>query len=332
LRNKIHVNGHEARDGTVAILNPHAGRGRVARDRAEIERVVNDRFSPAAWLYTTRAGEATELAARAVIDGAARLVAVGGDGLVNEIVNGLFTDENASNRPLFSILPVGSGNDFVKSIGYDGVWPTPPPPLEDTPCDVGRVRLTDAEGASIARYFLNVSSGGASAVIADHANRVPGILPARLRYRVATVRGLLTFRNPRIRIIADADLPTEETVSMVCVANGTTFGAGMQVAPGARLDDGKLRLVVVGDVGLVAFARHGGELDRGEHVDLPFVKSQAVSTVSFETVDPNVTVWVETDGERAGRLPARYDVLPSALTVGTRSRRSTGDRRDAHHT
>jgi diacylglycerol kinase family enzyme len=179
--------------------------------------------------------------------------------------------------------------------------------------DLGRVTVIGQDGCEVVRHFINISSFGSSGLIVDKVNKATKALGGRASYLIGTVKGLIQYRNQRVRLRVDDEI-LEQEVNMVAVANGRFFGGSMMIAPGAILDDGLFDVVIVGDVGLAAFLRYSGRIYRGEHLSLPGIK--VLTGKSLEALPlGNASVLVDVDGEQAGRLPARYKVLPRAISA-----------------
>jgi diacylglycerol kinase (ATP) len=263
--------------------------------------------------------------------GARRVVAVGGDGTLNLVLNGLFgpadpagcgrasssgpTPILAAPTATLAHLPLGTGNDFARSVTGDSLTPwLEPDRWVERYVDVGCAVVSDSDGGVRARYFLSVSHFGVGARIAGLVGRVPGILGSHLRYRVATVLGLLGQRNPSVSMCLDGAAPETHTVSLVAMANASHFGAGMCIAPEADITDGRLQVVRMGDIGLIAFARYGRRLDAGTHRELAFVHTRkALSIEARPGGDERIPVAV--DGEPFGWLPGAWSILPGALPM-----------------
>lgn len=300
---------------SIAIINPVAGGALASRRwpalRAELARHVDDE---GIW-RTTAPGDAEALAARACREGVERIIVCGGDGTLNEIVNGLFADPtlDVASRPELVFYGHGSGGDFVRSLPCGGTdYEAVLAHGVRRAIDVGRISLADGSH----RYFANVSSFGVSGVIAERINRTRKRLGGRAAFYVGTLQGLFGWRNRTIRITAPGYERTLQ-VTAVAVANARYFGGGMQIAPGAELADGALDVVVVKGAGAGTFLRHAPSLYRGTHLGLPFIEFFRTSWLEAEVVDGGPPVSIETDGEVAGNLRVRYDLLPAALTVRT---------------
>lgn len=301
---------------TVVIANPHACNGRVGRKWVGYARAISNAFGPAEVFQTTAPGQMTELVRNAIHAGAERIVVVGGDGSVNEAVNGFF--EN--NQPIganvaLAVWPVGTGCDFVRSIGLSGV--SPPKGFAgatERRIDVGKAIFTNRKGLTESRYFLNIGSAGSTGLVAHKVNKTSKLLGGRLSFFIGTLRGLLAYRNQRVRLKIDDQFDEEVVINAIAVANGRYFGGGMMVAPHALHDDGALDIIVVGDINVLTFLRDAPRLYRGKHLTQPYIRSFRGSVVEVTPLC-ETPVLLELDGEQLGTLPVRYEILPQALRL-----------------
>jgi diacylglycerol kinase (ATP) len=293
-------------DAPVVIVNPIAGSGRAARLLPWIrERLA---LRPDAQLHITSApGDAEELAARAAEGGSDRIVAVGGDGTVQELVNGCLRER--SNAAI-GIVPVGSGNDLARSLDL------PADPAEAWTVAIGRAtRRIDAaaavNGDGRRRWFVSAGGIGFDAQVAAAMATRRGWQSGRVGYLLTTLSELRRFDNRRLRIVLDGE-PLERRVLLVAIANGPYYGGGMRIAPDAAPDDGWLDLCVVGDISRLTAIRELPNLYRGTHVRNPAISMHRARSVE---VDGDGRTRAHLDGEPFGSLPLRVEVRPGALEV-----------------
>jgi diacylglycerol kinase (ATP) len=254
-------------------------------------------------LLSERPGHLRELAAAAAAEHDL-LVVVGGDGSLNEVVNGI-----AGTDAELAILPAGTGQDFGRTHGV-------PPRLEDAvrialegktaTVDVGHARFQGGD-----RYFANVGSVGMSGAVAKRANSMSKALGGRVTFYYALAREFLTWRNTEVTVSYDGG-ERRGRMHDVIVANGQWHAGGMRLAPGAEADDGLFDVVVVGDVTKLDFVTTSPKLYSGRHVEHPRIDvfRAAALTVSAEEPLP-----IELDGEPVGTTEVRFEVLPGALRV-----------------
>ena len=301
---------------TVVVANPHACNGRVGRKWADYAQRINNIFGPLTFGHTTAPGEMTVLVRQAIHAGAERIVVVGGDGSVNEAVNGFFEDDQPiGTEVVLAVWPVGTGCDFARTIGMSGVSIDQSfASATDRRVDVGKASFTSLQGRSESRYFLNIASFGSSGLVAQKVNTTHKLLGGKLSFYFGTLRGLLGYQNQRVRLMIDDKTDETMLINTVAVANGRYFGGGMMIAPHALHDDGALDIVVVGDIGMMTFLKDSPLLYRGTHLAQPYIRSFRGRIVKVEPLG-DTPVLLEFDGEQAGKLPVRYEILPQALRL-----------------
>jgi len=245
-------------------------------------------------------------------------VAVGGDGTASEVVDGL-TGAGRVVEPevLFGCIPHGTGGDLRRSLG----WPATPEEAAralavgvTVTCDVGLVEYTAHDGSSQSRHFVNVSSFGVSGRVVREMARGGRFGGGKLTYTLASARALLGYRDQPVRWRVDGGEWTEERLTALAICNGRYFGAGMMVAPTARMDDGLFDVTAWKGLGFADFLTKRRMLYDGTHVKLPNTRCLRARVVEAEPME-GAEVLLDVDGEQPGRLPARWRVLPGALRV-----------------
>ncbi len=236
-----------ARDYLI-ILNPAADRGRADRLAPRLERAMRSAGASFELVRSAGRGDAARLAEQAARDGCGAVIAVGGDGVVHEAANGLMrASEDAASIPL-GVVPAGTGNDFVKMLGLEPRRPEEAIArilaAEPRGVDIGKVVASEMEGGPTgAWYFTNGIGLGFDAQVAVHASRVVR-LRGMMVYAVALLRTLRDLRNPHFTISVDGEEVADHALILATIANGPCHGGSFWLAPGARLDDGRLDVLV----------------------------------------------------------------------------------------
>jgi diacylglycerol kinase (ATP) len=310
---------------TVVIVNPSSAGGRTGKSWRKLSALVREAYGDFEDCFTQAPGDGTRLARQAIREGARTIVAVGGDGSVNDIVNGFFEEADPGQDAkavraidpdaALGIIPLGTGGDFIRSLGI----PRDPAEaaralLAATPrrIDVGRVSYIDHDGKPGARYYVNVASFGIAGLVDKYVNASRKRLSGTLAFGLATLRAGIAYKNSPVRVRVDGGEWKIGPIYNVSIANARFFGGGMKVAPDALLDDGVLDFVRFGDMGLLDIVRDGMDLYSGKHVELAEVSTAKVTSVEAEAADGR-EVLLDVDGEQPGRLPARFDVIPGAI-------------------
>jgi len=300
-------------DKPVVIVNRSAGGGLSDAGWARLSTAVADGLGPFSPVFTEHRGHATELARAAAEAGAPLVVAFGGDGTINEVANGLL-----GTRTPLGIIPRGTGGDFRRTLDLpEDVTKAAARLKQARPrsIDAGSVKLRDHDGNPIERRFVNVSSVGFSAAVADRANRSSKRLGAKAAFLGATVRTLVGTDNADLVLRIDDGEPMRRKAMFVAMGNGCYFGGGMKVCPEADLQSGTLDVVLVGDLSRLDVILKTNRLYDGTHMQMKEVFHCTARKVHIESADPSQKVLVELDGETPGQLPATFEVLPGALML-----------------
>jgi YegS/Rv2252/BmrU family lipid kinase len=261
-------------------------------------------------LFSQGPGHLRELAHQAAAGGAKLLIAVGGDGTVNEVVNGLVAAETDTE---LAVVPRGTGVDFVRSFAI-------PTKLDDAfgialgsrtrPIDLVLATYRAWGGETESRYFANVASAGMSGAIAKRVNESKSRL-AKASYFFATFSVFARWQTGEVRVSVDDEIRGGRMRDVI-VANCRYFGAGMKICPEAEPDDGVLDTLLIGDITKTDLALTLPKIYRGTH--LPHPKAELLQgTVVCVDADPPLPI--QLDGEQPGTTPVRFEVMPRALRL-----------------
>jgi YegS/Rv2252/BmrU family lipid kinase len=308
---------------TLVIVNPASAAGVTGRRWPRVERRVEDALGAIETEWTTAPGQALSLAGAATRRGVDRIVVAGGDGTIGEVVTGVLQASSevessleASRRPVLGLLPMGSGQDLVRTLELPRRLE---PALEliasgvTRELDAARVELRDAQGALVERYLLGQASAGLAAETVRLVGRQSKRMGARLGFLVGSVAAILSHRPWEMRVEVDGEKIYEGPVSLIVAANGRYFGAGMQVAPLARPDDGLLEIVLVRGVVPARLLAALPSIYSGRHLSHPAVSRHPARSLRVEPLRTPALVAV--DGEGLGMLPMHVEVRPAAIRV-----------------
>ena len=301
---------------TFLVVNPESAGGATGRRwpeiRAEVLRALGDGAEHA---FTERPMHAAALTAEALRKGFRRIVAVGGDGTLNEVVNGFFQAEGGvPPDACIALVPRGTGGDFRRTFGLNGSLRETCARLrgEVRPLDIGRVRFTRPDGTPGERYFVNVASFGVSGQVDRAVNSGSKLLGGKVSFFVASVRTLVGWRDQAVRIRVDGGPEESLAITTLAVANGQYFGGGMRVAPEADPSDGQFDVTIWSGYHLKDFALKSASVYDGRHVRWAGTRTLRCRRLEA-TSDEEVLLYV--DGEQPGRLPATFELLPGALRL-----------------
>jgi diacylglycerol kinase (ATP) len=297
---------------TKVIVNPVAGARSTRRKWPVISRLLERIGLSFDFSYTEGVGHAMELARIAASDGYHYLVAVGGDGTVNEVANGILHSQNAAATAL-GVVSTGTGSDFARSAGLARDYTTACTNLTSSrrlTIDVGLVAY-QRDGKRQERFFVNSAGVGFDAAVTKETERYPKFFGGTIPYVAGMLRTLISYKNKPI-VLKVGDEEERYRVLAVSVTNGNYMGGGMRIAPDAALDDRLLDVVVIGDFGKLEILKEFPKVYKGTHVNLPKVSVKKASKVTIESAEPML---LYADGEMLGECPVEFGVLPKALSI-----------------
>ncbi len=304
--------------GTVLVVNPQSAGGKTERRWPELRATIQEAYGTFEERFTRAAGDATAMTREALRDGADLVVAVGGDGTINEVVNGFFDGEQAvSPSASFGIIPAGTGGDFIKTLNIPRETSAAAANLKSAPraIDVGRLRYVTDGGAPALRHFINIASFGIGGLVDRYVNESSKAFGGKVSFAIATLKAGAKYKNATVRLVLDGAPAREGKIYNVAVANGRYFGGGMKVAPDAAIDDGWFDVVTLGDFGFGDLLFRGLDIYSGKHLKNPKVTVHRARKIEATPVDGAAEVLLDVDGEAPGRLPATFELLAGALKV-----------------
>lgn len=303
------------------VVNPHAARGRLKKQWPLLADHLRARVKPFDVEITSGSEDATKITRKALEKGFQTIIAVGGDGTLNECLNGFVEDDKPLNpRAVLGTLPMGRGGDFARFLKISS---NPESALfyvlgkKTIEADIGKV-LFDAKKASRKgknyRYFINIASIGIVGNIVNQVNMAPQFLNAHLSYLYSTLRGIWEYQPKTVTLIINGQ-KHKLKVLMITIANGRYFGSGMNVAPGSSMTDGLFNVALVPQMPLSRMILDLSKLYSGDYLKSPRVLS--FKTHRLQVIPENVreTLLVEMDGDTVGRIPATFEVIPKAIRL-----------------
>jgi diacylglycerol kinase (ATP) len=282
------------------IVNPAAGRRKSKDIVPIIERICKENNVPYKIKYTSGPNEATEIARNGANLKFERIIAVGGDGTLNEVVNGIAGTEKA-----LGIIPAGSGNDFIRSLGdlenieeiiYQNIF--------------GEVKAIDLAKCN-GRYFINVGSVGFDAEVAMKAKNTKKLLTGKAAYLAAAINTLITFEGMKVKVEID-DKIIEENTLLIAIANGKYYGGGILPAPEANIEDGYFDICFVEHVPKFKILYLLPKYIKGQHhsiKEVRFYKSRKIKLTSEKKI------YVNLDGEIFEDNEAEFEIIPKGINV-----------------
>ena len=289
----------------VLIVNPTAGRGKAGRQVPEIKRLLGDAAKDWQWQFTEKSGDAAALAHLAAASGARLVVAVGGDGTLHEVMNGVL-----GSGATVGLIPYGTGNDFARALGIYGSLEVACKTLVSGVTEMVDVGVIEGAGTGGPRHFLVLAGTGYDARTAETVNSGIRFLSGPLAYIWGAVLTLVRFKPFTLTLTLD-DAPPRVLQSMfVSFANAETTGGGMKLAPGAVVDDGCLDVCLVAEVSKPTLLYNLTQIFSGNHLRCSAVSMHRARSLTVDA-DPPQPLLI--DGEVLGTTPATVRVLPGAL-------------------
>jgi YegS/Rv2252/BmrU family lipid kinase len=266
--------------------------------------------------FTERHGYGTSLVSEAIKDGYELIVAVGGDGTINEAVNGFFDKGKPLNpEAALALMSIGTGSDFVKTLEF------PTTPFEAAErirsgkvwtVDLGKCSFVGLDGEQRSRFFINIAGFGSEGAVVDKVNRTTKAFGGSVSFVLAILTTFLTYKNKLTKYRIDDSPEEEKILNTFAVANGRFYASGTKAAPNAQLDDGLFGIISIGDIGFLTLVSNLGKFRNGTYLEDPRVSFWRGTTVVASSEE---TQLVEMDGEVVGRLPARFEMLPKAMKL-----------------
>lgn len=299
------------------IANPAAGKNAVARRWQALQTFLQQHLPNHTAVLTERRGQATELALAAIQQGYRRIIAVGGDGTNFEVVNGILQQQEVpATDILYALLPIGTGNDWIRTHHIPRDWEKWLAMLKSENTllqDVGVVQYF-SNGKPAQCFFVNVAGMAYDAFVVHYAEQYKKWIIHKLLYLFMVMRLLFKYSLTRARVTFN-----EQTVEDYCYTINVGIcrysGGGMSLVPHADPTDGQLAITLarkVSKIGVLinTYRFYNGSLGRHPKIDL-----YQTTNIQVESLQKDQPLWVEADGEFLGDAPAAFSVLPKALKI-----------------
>jgi diacylglycerol kinase (ATP) len=297
------------------ILNPMADLGRAWQTANDLRPIAQEFKGELTWSGTVYPTHATELAKQAAEEGCDLVIAMGGDGTIHEVVNGLMQiPEN--KRPIMGVVPIGSGNDFAYSMG---ITENPAHALAHAlkceniqAVDIGLI--TDENGRT--EYFDNMLGIGFDAVVTIRSHKLP-IVKGFLMYFTAVIQTIVLNHDAAKMQIETETKKWEQDVIMLTLCNGSREGGGFMLSPNSKIDDGKMEFLSVSKVSRTTMFRLVPEFLKGTHMRFKQIQIGEFKTLKLTS---DLPLYIHADGEiytsfGSNLHKASFEVLPQALRL-----------------
>ena len=306
------------------VVNPRSGGGSTARTFGAMRGTIERALGAVEVAMTERPGHGIDLARQGALAGHPLVIAVGGDGTVHEVVNGLMQARSGgygtkAEGTQLGIIGQGTGGDFRKTLGLEQRLERYVEAIasgKQRAIDVGKF----TGGGKTGHYFVNILSVGMGGLVDRYVEGSSRFFGGKAAYFGASLRALLNARLGNVRCTVTSDGNTEEhhlRSFMIAICNGRFFGGGMKVAPMAEIDDGAFDIIALGATSKLGFAMTSGSIYSGEHIGhagTVHLRGQKVK-LDLMNEDARSAFLLDVDGEPMGSLPLEIEVLPKALTL-----------------
>jgi YegS/Rv2252/BmrU family lipid kinase len=308
-------------DRPLAIVNPYSGGGRAGRTFSEVRAVLERRLGSLDVAFTKEPGHAIALSREAAAGGTRLVLAVGGDGTLHEVANGVLEAGNA--EAAVGYIGQGTGGDFRRTLGIAHRLDAYVEAIANgrvRHVDAGRLRYRAADGSPRVRWFVNILSVGMGGLVDQYVSDTTKALGGKAAYFWASTRALVAAKRGRCRCeVSLGGERHERQVDgyMIAICNGRYFGSGMHVAPMAELDDGRFDVVCMDAPNKLAFAAFSRRIYEGKHLTAPTVSHFACDRIAIELENEGArpVFLLDVDGEPLGGLPIDVELVPKALAL-----------------
>ncbi len=297
------------------VVNPNAGNGKGKKDWNRIAGLLEKNSIPVIIRFTERKGQAIDFAREAVGAGFRKIISVGGDGTLNEIVNGVFVQDCCSPKEItIGMIPVGTGNDWGRMFGIPLVYEGAVDVIKENKKMLHDIGVIDyfSGNEQHRRYFINIAGVGFEAVVVKKTNKQKDKGRSNNAiYLYNLLTSLISYKKVNADIIIDGKKTTSKIFS-VNVGNGRYCGGGMRQTPEALPDDGLLDITVIKEMGRIEVIRNLKILYDGTILSHHKVDGYRSNNL---VVRSEQLLYAESDGESLGHTPAEFSIIPAAINI-----------------
>jgi len=305
----------------LVVVNPRSGGGRAGRTFTEVREVLERSLGSFDVAFTTAPSHAIELAREAVAGGARLVVAVGGDGTLHEVANGVL-DAGVPDAAV-GYVGQGTGGDLRRTLGLEHRLDAYVQAIASgrvKRVDAGRLKYRAHDGTTKTRWFVNILSAGMGGLVDQYVSETTKALGGKAAYFWASTRALAACQRGRLRCdvsLAGDTHQRQVDTYMIAICNGRYFGSGMHVAPMAKPDDGRFEVVSMDAPGKLAFAAFSRRIYEGKHLSAPTVQHFGCDRIAIDIENERArgVFLLDVDGEPLGGLPIEVELVKGALAL-----------------
>lgn len=300
----------------LAVVNPVSANGTTGKEWSKFENKIKESGVDLDVQFTRYPLHAIEITRIALKSGYDIIVSVGGDGTMNEVLNGFFENDCIINdNANLAVFSRGTGCDLVRTLGIGKEVEDIIRILLDRKCircDVGKVNYIEYSGEKKIRYFLNVSDVGIGAETTYRVNRNSKALKGFLSFFLGALSTIIKNKNKKLKIVIDGNITIEEKINSVIIGNGRYFGGGMHVAPTAQIDDGLFDIIILGDLDKTELIMNFPKIYKGAHLTHPKVRSYRGKNIKIYSDEK---ILIELDGEQPGTIDAEFKIIHKGINI-----------------
>jgi YegS/Rv2252/BmrU family lipid kinase len=297
------------------IINPNAGNGKGKKDWNRIADILKNNGIQFKVKPTERKGHATEFTRELIAEGYRKIISIGGDGTLNEIVNGIFTQDHCpATEIILGLIPVGTGNDWGRMFGIPLIYEGAVQVIKEGKLmlhDIGVISYFNGEEKA-KTYFINIAGLGFEAVVVRKTNKQKDKgMSNKAIYFYNLLSSLITYRNTPVDITID-EKTSRAKVFSINVGNGRYCGGGMRQTPDALPDDGLFDITVIKEMSRIEIIKSLQLLYDGTIMSHPKVSGYRSNNLK---VNSDSLLYIEADGESLGHTPVEFSIIPSAVNI-----------------
>lgn len=304
----------------LVVVNPQASIGKCSKDWPEIKRLLDDSGLEYDFIMTEYPKHAIEIVRQNITEkGYKNIVAVGGDGTNNEVINGIFTQQRFPTSEItMGIIPIGTGNDWRRTFGFGIDYQENIHILKEGNKfvhDVGKVAYYN-NGDPQERYFLNAAGTGLDEMVCNKTNRLKSQgKGGTVRYLISTVHSIILYKCQHVQIEIDGEMVFDDKIMSLSIGNCKFNGGGMMMMPNAVPDDGLFDITAIKKIGLLKFAANMKNIYDGSFAEklkeVSLFRGRHIKVVSI----PSHKLLLETEGETLTNSPFYFDIIPKAINM-----------------
>lgn len=301
---------------THAIVNPASAGGTTGKNWSSIRDIMRRALGDFTYTITEGAGHAESLTDGVLDEGVNRILVVGGDGTLSEVINSVLSKKR-KQKVNIGIVNQGTGGDFSRTLGISTDLQICLDQIRSghtVPVDAGKITYQTEKGQEVSRYFINIAGCGMAGEVSHSINQTKKTFGAFSYYMMA-VKHLFRYQNQEVIVEYDDQEPEKHNIVTIAVCNGQFFGGGMQIAPGAQVNDGRFDIVSINNWNAIQKLRYSRTLYNGTIRGVWGVKSWTAKKIHIRPVRPDAKLRIDVDGECPGILPVTLEVIPKALSL-----------------